>query len=71
MPRKRSPETPLPDLQENCQEQATRSSPSAATAAAPLTWANGASGAYVIPSPIGDAEEQIRESTPEDLDEDL
>jgi len=30
-----------------------------------------ASGAYVIPSPITDADEQIRESTPEDLDEDL
>lgn len=30
-----------------------------------------ASGAYVIPSPIADADEQIRESTPEDQDEDL
>jgi uncharacterized protein len=30
-----------------------------------------ASGAYVIPSPITDADEQIRESTPEDQDEDL
>jgi len=30
-----------------------------------------ASGAYVIPSPVAGAEEQIRESTPEDLDEDL
>jgi len=29
-----------------------------------------ASGAYVIPSPIADADEQIRESTPEDTDED-
>jgi endogenous inhibitor of DNA gyrase (YacG/DUF329 family) len=28
-----------------------------------------ASGAYVIPSPIADAEEQIRESAPEDSDE--
>jgi endogenous inhibitor of DNA gyrase (YacG/DUF329 family) len=27
-----------------------------------------ASGAYVIPSPITDADEQIRESTPEDSD---
>jgi endogenous inhibitor of DNA gyrase (YacG/DUF329 family) len=30
-----------------------------------------ASGAYVIPSPIGDADEQIGESAPEDSDEDL
>jgi uncharacterized protein len=30
-----------------------------------------ASGAYVIPSPITDAEEQIRESTAEDREEDL
>jgi endogenous inhibitor of DNA gyrase (YacG/DUF329 family) len=30
-----------------------------------------ASGAYVIASPITDADEQIRESTPEDSDEDL
>jgi uncharacterized protein len=29
-----------------------------------------ASGAYVIPSPVTDAEEQIRASTPEDADED-
>ncbi len=29
-----------------------------------------ASGAYVIPSPVEDGEEQIRESTPEDLEED-
>jgi endogenous inhibitor of DNA gyrase (YacG/DUF329 family) len=29
-----------------------------------------ASGAYVIPSPVTDADEQIRESTPEDQDED-
>jgi endogenous inhibitor of DNA gyrase (YacG/DUF329 family) len=29
-----------------------------------------ASGAYVIPSPVTDAEEQIRLSTPEDSDED-
>ena len=29
-----------------------------------------ASGAYVIPSPVTDADVQIRESTPEDLDED-
>jgi len=29
-----------------------------------------ASGAYVIPSPTTDSEEQIRTSTPEDLDED-
>jgi uncharacterized protein len=29
-----------------------------------------ASGAYVIPSPVTDSEEQIRESTPEDPDED-
>jgi uncharacterized protein len=29
-----------------------------------------ASGAYVIPSQAADAEEQIRESTPEDPDED-
>jgi hypothetical protein len=29
-----------------------------------------ASGAYVIPSPAKDADEQIRESTPEDSDED-
>ena len=29
-----------------------------------------ASGAYVIPSPITDAEEHIRESTPEDPDDD-
>jgi hypothetical protein len=28
-----------------------------------------ASGAYVIPSPGTDAEEQIRESTPEDVEE--
>jgi endogenous inhibitor of DNA gyrase (YacG/DUF329 family) len=28
-----------------------------------------ASGAYVIPSPIADGDEQLRESTPEDLDE--
>jgi endogenous inhibitor of DNA gyrase (YacG/DUF329 family) len=28
-----------------------------------------ASGAYVIPSPVGDADESIRESTPEDSDE--
>lgn len=28
-----------------------------------------ASGAYVIPSPVTDADEQIRESTPEDSDE--
>jgi uncharacterized protein len=28
-----------------------------------------ASGAYVIPSPVADAEEEIRSSTPEDLDE--
>jgi hypothetical protein len=31
-------------------------------------WARGA---YVIPSPLGDAEEQIRESSPEDPDEEL
>lgn len=30
-----------------------------------------ASGEYVIASPVTDAEEQIRERTPEDLDEDL
>jgi uncharacterized protein len=30
-----------------------------------------ASGAYVIPSPVTDAEEQIRENTPEDTDEEL
>jgi endogenous inhibitor of DNA gyrase (YacG/DUF329 family) len=30
-----------------------------------------ASGAYVIPSPVDDADEQIRESTPEDREEDL
>jgi endogenous inhibitor of DNA gyrase (YacG/DUF329 family) len=30
-----------------------------------------ASGAYVIPSPVSDADDQIRESTPEDPDEDL
>jgi endogenous inhibitor of DNA gyrase (YacG/DUF329 family) len=30
-----------------------------------------ASGAYVIASPVSDAEEQIRESTVEDEDEDL
>ena len=30
-----------------------------------------ASGAYVIPSPVEDGEEQIRESTPEDREEDL
>jgi len=29
-----------------------------------------ASGAYVIASPVSDAEEHIRESTPEDRDED-
>ena len=29
-----------------------------------------ASGAYVIPSPVTDSEEQIQESTPEDPDED-
>jgi hypothetical protein len=29
-----------------------------------------ASGAYVIPSPVTDSEEQIRTSTPEDSDED-
>jgi uncharacterized protein len=29
-----------------------------------------ASGAYVIPSPVADADEHIRESTPEDADED-
>ncbi len=29
-----------------------------------------ASGAYVIPSPVTDAEEQIRERTPEDTEED-
>ncbi|MGA8617813.1 MAG: DNA gyrase inhibitor YacG [Candidatus Sulfotelmatobacter sp.] len=29
-----------------------------------------ASGAYVIPSPVSDAEEQIRTSTPEDTDDD-
>jgi uncharacterized protein len=29
-----------------------------------------ASGAYVIPSSVTDADEQIRESTPEDRDED-
>jgi endogenous inhibitor of DNA gyrase (YacG/DUF329 family) len=29
-----------------------------------------ASGAYVIPSPVTDADEQIRESVPEDVDED-
>jgi endogenous inhibitor of DNA gyrase (YacG/DUF329 family) len=29
-----------------------------------------ASGAYVIPSPVGDAEEHIRESNPENQDED-
>ena len=28
-----------------------------------------ASGAYVIPSPVTDADEQIRESTPEDTEE--
>jgi uncharacterized protein len=28
-----------------------------------------ASGAYVIPSPVNDAEEQIRETTPEESDE--
>jgi uncharacterized protein len=28
-----------------------------------------ASGAYVIPSPVADGEEQIRDSTPEDQDE--
>jgi endogenous inhibitor of DNA gyrase (YacG/DUF329 family) len=30
-----------------------------------------ASGGYVIPSPVTDADERIRESTPEDTDEDL
>jgi hypothetical protein len=30
-----------------------------------------ASGAYVIPSPVSDSEEQIRESAPEDTEEDL
>jgi len=30
-----------------------------------------ASGAYVIPSPVTDAEDQIRENTPEDTKEDL
>lgn len=30
-----------------------------------------ASGAYVIPSPVTDADEQIRESTPEDSEEEL
>jgi endogenous inhibitor of DNA gyrase (YacG/DUF329 family) len=30
-----------------------------------------ASGAYVIPSPVTDADESIRESAPEDTDEDL
>lgn len=30
-----------------------------------------ASGAYVIPSPMEDSEEQIRDRTPEDPDEDL
>jgi uncharacterized protein len=30
-----------------------------------------ASGAYVFPSPVADTEELIRESTPEDLDEEL
>ena len=29
-----------------------------------------ASGAYIIPSPVTDADEHIRESTPEDSDED-
>jgi endogenous inhibitor of DNA gyrase (YacG/DUF329 family) len=29
-----------------------------------------ASGAYVIPSPVSDGEEQLRESTPEEQDED-
>ena len=29
-----------------------------------------ASGAYVIPSPVEDGEEQIRESTPDDREED-
>ncbi|MGA8437014.1 MAG: DNA gyrase inhibitor YacG [Candidatus Sulfotelmatobacter sp.] len=29
-----------------------------------------ASGAYVIPSPVTEAEEEIRTSTPEDADED-
>jgi uncharacterized protein len=30
-----------------------------------------ASDAYVVPSPVTDADEQLRESTPEDSDEDL
>ena len=29
-----------------------------------------ASGAYVIPSPVADADEQIRESAPEDVEDD-
>ena len=30
-----------------------------------------ASGAYVIPSPVTDGEDQVRENTPEDTEEDL
>jgi endogenous inhibitor of DNA gyrase (YacG/DUF329 family) len=70
MPRKRTLKLRCPDLQESRQAARMRSFPSAASAAARLTLGKWASGAYVIPSPAADAEEQMRESIAEDPDED-
>jgi endogenous inhibitor of DNA gyrase (YacG/DUF329 family) len=68
MPRKRTPELRCPICKKVVKSGDTEF-PFCSDRCRTIDLGKWASGAYVIPSPGTDVEEQIRESTPEDVEE--